>query len=176
MSDAGELVTLLVRFLTEPTFSIPLLLAAWALVAWVSWTPLRGEAPPWFRPTWSEPGAEMVSRMYYALSDRSYARVLGVAAEAVDAATVRAYGVSAYRLPWPLRRAVRRGIWDAPRIGSTVRRLAQAHARAVEREGRFRIRWRFWLSPAEEERRFLRRVEAALADARALVDRLELPA
>lgn len=173
MSDPGGLAAFLVGFLTDPTFSIPLLLSAWALVAWVAWSPGGADVPPAFRATWAEPTGEMVSRMYYAVTDRAYSRVIGLAAEALDAATVRRCGMSAYGLPWTRAGARRIGLPEAPEVRRAVRELAQVHARATEREGRFRIRWRFWVPPAVEERRFLGQVDRALGRTRSLCDRLE---
>ncbi len=174
MTEPNGIVAFVVAFLTEPTFSIPLLLAAWALVAWVAWRPSGGNAiPPKFRPTHEEPSGEMVSAMYHAVLDRSYSRVLGVAAEELDRATVRVYGRSAFHLPWrwyPFNGAPPAAV---PRIRRTARQLLHEHARALEREGRFFIRWRFWVRPEEDERRFYARVDAALGRTRALVNELE---
>ena len=175
MTDPSGILAFVVAFVTEPTFSIPLLLAAWTLVAWIAWSPSGGGAiPPKFRATREEPAGEMVSAMYHAVVDGSYSRVLGVAAEELDRVTVRTYGRSAFHLPWrwyPLNGAPPAPV---PRIRRTARELSHVHARALEREGRFFIRWRFWIPPEEEERRFEARVDHALGGARGLVEELEL--
>ncbi len=173
MTDPGGLLAFVVAFLTEPTFSIPLLLGAWALVAWLAWSPSGVTIPPKFRGTREEPSGEIVSAMYHAVLDGAYSRVLGVAAEELDGVTLRRIGRSVFHLPWRWRPIGPAAAFPLGRVRRIARELSHVHARALEREGRFFVRWRFWIPPEEDERRYLARVDAALGRARALCRELE---
>ena len=150
----------------EPTFGIPVLVTVWALVAWVAWVPPVGERrPSGLRRSWGPPNEDLPSQVYYALADGRYSSVLDAAAARFDEAVQQHRGRSAYSLPITRRGAIRAGIPESRELRRTVRAISSVHARAMEREGRFFIRWRFWRSREADEAEFLRRVDAAIARA-----------
>jgi len=144
----------------EPTFGFPLILSLAVLAAWVLWSPPTGERrlPP-LRRNWFEPESDLTSQMYYALMDGQYSRVISAAAARLDETVRTKRGRSVYDLPWTRAGAFRANVPEAPELRRTLRQIIRAHAESVEREGRFFIRWRFWLSREDDRAYYLARVD-----------------
>jgi hypothetical protein len=150
----------------EPTLGIPILVTVWALLAWVLWPPPTSERRPGaLRKSWFPPEADLPSRVYFALADGHYSRVLSALAQRLDDAVRSRYHLSLYRHPLTRWGPHRGGTPAATALRSVLRSISSLHARALERESRFYIRWRFWLPPEVDEEDFLHRVDGALNDA-----------
>jgi hypothetical protein len=158
----------------EPTFGFPLVLSLVALGAWALWSPPAGERrlPP-LRRNWFEPESDLTSQMYYALMDGQYSRAVSAAAARLDEAVRAQRGRSVYDLPWTRAAAHRANVPEAPQLRRTLRQIIRTHAESVEREGRFFIRWRFWLSHEDDRARYLARVDATIERAAGWIRQLE---
>jgi len=158
----------------EPTLGIPILITVWALLAWVLWPPATSERRPGaLRKSWFPPEADLPSRVYFALADGHYSRVLSALAQRLDEAVRSRYHLSLYRLPVTRWGARRRGVPEAPALRRVLRGISSLHARALERESRFYVRWRFWRTPEFDEDDFLLRVDGALNAAGGWIRQLE---
>jgi hypothetical protein len=158
----------------EPTLGIPILLTVWALLAWILWPPAVSERRPGaLRKSWFPPEADLPSRVYFALADGQYSRVLSALAQRLDDAVRSRYHLSLYRLPVTRWGARRLGIPEATPLRKVLRMISSLHARALERESRFYIRWRFWRLPEVDENDFLLRVDGALNAAGGWIRKLE---
>ena len=167
-------LSLLRTVILEPTFGFPLLVALGALGAWVLWSPPMGERRlPMLRRSWFEPESDLPSQMYYALMDGQYSRVLSATAARLDETVRTRRGLSVYELPWTEAGADRARIPESAELRRTLRRIIRAHAESIEREGRFFIRWRFWLSREEDRAHYLARVDDAVDGAATWIRTLE---
>ncbi len=158
----------------EPTYGLPLVVALGAAAAWVLWSPPLGErrlGP--LRRSWFEPETDLPSQMYYALMDGQYSRVISAAAAKLDETVRTRRGTSVYELPWTEAGADRAQIPEAPDLRRALRRLTRVHAESIEREGRFFIRWRFWLSRDVDRVQYLARVDDAVDGAALWIRTLE---
>ena len=156
-------IPIVLGVLLEPTFGFPLILSCGALGAWLLWSPSPGERrlPP-LRRSWFEPESDLPSQMYYALMDGQYSRAISAAAARLDEAVRHRRGRSVYDLPWTRAAAVRDRVPEAPELRRVLQQIIRTHGESVEREGRFFIRWRFWLSAEEDRTRYLARVDATI--------------
>jgi hypothetical protein len=169
-----QLAGILVQVVLEPTFGFPLILSGIVLAAWVLWSPPAGERrlPP-LRRNWFEPESDLPSQMYYALMDGQYSRAISATAAKLDETVRTRRGRSVYDLPWTTTGIYRARIPEAPELRRALKRVIRAHAESVEREGRFFIRWRFWLSREEDRARYLARVDDAIDRAAQWIRTLE---
>jgi hypothetical protein len=159
---------------TEPTFGIPLLLTLAALATWILAAPPPADRrPAVLRRSWSPPRHDLSSRMYFALADQRYSEVLGITATELDATVRKRRGVSVYDLPWWRPRAAAMGIPEAADLRRCLRAITTTQADAIEREGRFFIRWRFWRSREADEALFLARVDRTIESAATWIATLE---
>ncbi len=164
----------LLRFFTEPTLGLPILLTGWAALAWALWGPVvRERRPPTLRRSWFPSDADLASYVYFALADGRYSRVLDAASGRLDEALRSRHEIGLAGLPLTSWGAERLGIPYARDLRQAGRALREARAAAVARESPIRVRWRFWLSPLEEEARFLDRTDLALAEAGRWIHDLE---
>jgi len=172
--NPADWVALVRQAVLEPTFGFPLLLSCVALVAWVLWAPPLGERRlPALRRNWFEPESDLTSQMYYALMDAQYSRAISATAARLDAAVRTKRGRSVYDLPWTRAAAERAQIPEAGELRRVLRLIIRTHGESVEREGRFFIRWRFWLPREVDRARYLARVDATIDRAGRWIRQLE---
>jgi hypothetical protein len=171
---ATDWIQIFRQIVLEPTFGFPLILSCGAILAWVLWSPPAGERrlPP-LRRNWFEPESDLASQMYYALMDGQYSRAISATAARLDEAVRTRRGRSVYDLPWSRSAAVRANLPEAPALRRVLRQIIRAHGESVEREGRFFIRWRFWLSHEADRARYLARVDATIDSAARWIRQLE---
>lgn len=163
-------------FVSEPTIGIPILVSAWVAVAWILWGPSPERRPPLLRRNWFPSDADLTSYVYFALADGRYSTVLEAATARLNETVHKRLGWTLAQLPLTEWGAERMGVPQARELRRVGRSLQEARAAAVVREGRFFIRWRFWLSPEADRRRFLSHVGRSLAESARWIRDLEAAA
>jgi hypothetical protein len=162
------------QIILEPTFGFPLILSCGAILAWVLWAPPAGERRlPALRRNWFEPESDLTSQMYYALMDGQYSRAVSATAARLDEAVRTHRGRSVYDLPWSEAAAERAHVPEAAGLRRVLKQIIRTHSESIEREGRFFIRWRFWLSREDDRARYLSRVDATINSAADWIRQLE---
>ncbi|MCI4317899.1 MAG: hypothetical protein L3J96_05115 [Thermoplasmata archaeon] len=159
--------------MTDPTVGLPILLLSATLGVWL-FSNLRGfRSPELTRTTWLRPDRDAVSQTFYAIEDGRYSRLVRAVYDRCDRAVHTRYGVGLAELgwrPWPTKAGL---IPERKELLQIRDSLSRRFTEAVGRELPFRFRWAFWRSPAEDDQRYLGRVDAAIARAETMVHTLE---
>ena len=159
--------------LTDPTIGIPILLVAVTLGVWLFSNFTGFRSAELTRTTWLRPDRDAVSQTFYAIEDRKYSRLLRAVYDRCDRAIHLRYSVGLADLgwrPWPTKAG---RIPERKELLEIRDALSRRFTEAVGREQPFRVRWAFWRGAAQDDRRYLARVDAAISRAETMVHQLE---
>lgn len=165
-------LALVLGFVEDPRFGLPMLLLLEATVFWTASIPRPAPLVGALRRSWTRPSGDAVSRMFYALDDRRYSVVVRWSRERIEELYKARAGVPLPSAPfeWSARE-------DLPANRFELRRVARALSafewEAREREAGLHTRWAFWRSRRRDASGYRGRVQRLLAEAQARIAELE---